>query len=136
MGCTRFLAIQEEREAGQAKDIGRLSEGRSITQAIEQVFSDLNRRLTLGLRTSTIAAVSEKIGSLASDMELDNVAEIYSTFVHRYVFRDGAQLSPNKLDDEKILIAANELRLSESNGYFVLSPDSQKDIERKSPERQ
>ena len=64
-----------------------LSEGLPIAKAIEKAFLNLNKYQNLGLRSSTIERVSNGIAGLGKTMDTSNVVEIYSTFVHRYIFR-------------------------------------------------
>ncbi len=64
-------------------------------------------------------------------MGTDNVVEIYSTFIHRYIFRDGRLKNPKNLSDQKILYALETLEFNERNGYFVIKPDKDDDFDNK-----
>lgn len=110
-----------------------LSAGMSLTEAIEKVFSELNNTMPSRLRASTVSAVAHKIGSLQTVMNVENVIEIYSTFIHRYICRNTSQPHP-RVEDKKVLYAAQSMEFNEQNGFFVLKPDSGEEIDRKYPE--
>jgi hypothetical protein len=112
-----------------------LREGLSLGEALKRAFSNLNKYQTLGLRNSTIDRVSTGIADLVKMMDTDNVIEIYSTFVHRYIFRDGRIKKPINLSDQKIIYALETLEFDERNGYFVIKPDKDDDSDKKYPEQ-
>lgn len=104
----------------------------SLTEAIQKVFSELNDSLPNRLKTETISTVAEKIASLQNQMEMENVIEIYSTFVYRYICRNSNRPHPN-VNDRNVLYAVNNMTFEQRNGYFVLKPDSDEEIDKKYP---
>ena len=111
-----------------------LSEGLPLAGAIGKAFSNLNKYQNLGLRSSTIERVSNGIAELEKMMDTSNVAEIYSTFVYRYIFKDGKNKKPTNISDQKILYALENLDFNERNGYFVIKPDKDEDFDKKYPD--
>ncbi|PIP17782.1 MAG: hypothetical protein COX43_02395 [Parcubacteria group bacterium CG23_combo_of_CG06-09_8_20_14_all_35_9] len=111
-----------------------LSEGLSLSKALEKVFSSLNKYYNLGLRTSTVEQVSNGIAELEKTMDTSNVVEIYSTFIYRYVFRNGKNKKPTNISDQKIIYALETLDFNERNGYFVIKPDKDEDFDKKYPD--
>lgn len=112
-----------------------LRDGLSLEEALKRAFSNLNKYQALGLRDSTIERVGAGIANLAKMMDTDNVIEIYSTFVRRYIFRDGRIKKPTNLSDQKIIYALETLEFNEQNGYFVIKPDKDEDFDKKYPEQ-
>jgi len=111
-----------------------LLEGFPLATAIEKAFSNLNKYHNLGLQSSTIERVSNGIAELEKTMDTNNVVEIYSTFVYRYIFRDGRMKKPTNLSDQKIIYALETLNFNERNGYFVVKPDQDEDFDKKYPD--
>ena len=111
-----------------------LSEGFSLQKAIEKAFSNLNKFDNLGLHQTTIERVSSEIASLEKRMNASNVVEIYSTFIHRYIFRNGSRKKPKNLSDRKIIYALETLDFDERNGYFLMRADKDEDFDKKYPE--
>lgn len=111
-----------------------LLEGLSLQKAIEKAFSNLNEYHNLGLHPATIEKVSDGIASLEKTMDASNVVEIYATFVHRYIFRDGKNKKPINISDQKIIYALETLDFNERNGYFVIKPDKDEDFDKKYPD--
>lgn len=110
-----------------------LSNGLSLFDSIKKALQNLNKSRNLGLKDSTIKKVSEEIADLKQTMNINNIIEIYSTFIHRYIFRDGRKMRPTNLMDEKIIYAAENLNFNEKNGFFVIKPDKGEDFEKKYP---
>ena len=67
-------------------------------------------------------------------MNTNNVIEIYSTFIHRYIYKDGRIKKPTNLSDKKIIYALETLGFNERNGYFVIKPDKGDDFDKKYPD--
>lgn len=111
-----------------------LSEGLPLSIAIEKAFSNLNKYHNLGLQSSTIERVSNGIAELEKMMDASNVVEIYSTFVHRYIFGSGMNKKPTNLSDQKIIYALETLKFDSRNGYFVIGQDSGEDFDKKYPD--
>ncbi len=111
-----------------------LSEGLSLSKAIEKAFSNLNNYNNIGLRPSTIERVGKGIAELEKTMDVGNVVEIYSTFVHRYIFRNGKNKKPTNISDQKIIYALETLDFNDRNGYFVIKPDRGEDFDKKYPD--
>jgi len=107
-----------------------------LKQSLQKAFSNLNKIQNLGLQNSTINRVSTKIANLVNIMNIDNVIEIYSTFVYRYIFENGRVKKPTNLSDQKIIYAVETLEFNELNGYFVLKPDTGDDLDKKYSRRQ
>ena len=111
-----------------------LRDGLSLEEALRTAFSNLNKYQSIGLHNSTINKVSSGIAGLAKKMDTDNVIEIYSTFIHRYIYKDGRTKKPTNLSDEKIICALETLDFNERNGYFVIKSDKDDDFDKKYPE--
>lgn len=75
--------------------------------------------------------MSREISYLAKMTDIDNVIEIYSTFIHRYIYRDGRIKKPTNLSDQKIIYALETLDFNERGGYFVIKPDVGEDFDKK-----
>lgn len=110
-----------------------LHDGLALKEALKTAFSNLNKYQSLGLQDSTIDRVSTGIADLAKTMDTDNVVEIYSTFVHMYIFRNGRTKKPTNLSDQKIIYSLETLDFNERNGYFVIKPDKNEDFDKKYP---
>lgn len=110
-----------------------LSEGLPLSRAIEKAFSNLNKYHNLGLRLSTIEKVSSDIAELEKMMDTSNAVEIYSTFIHWYVYR-GKNKKPTNISDQKIIYAIETLKFDSRNGYFVIGRDSGEDFDKKYPD--
>jgi hypothetical protein len=111
---------------------GYLASGFTLSQALERVLTELNGTLTKKLNATTVSTVAEKLASLQSMMDTENVIEIYSTFVYRYIGRNSNQPHPN-VNDTNVLYALNNMEFQQQNGYFVLKPDRDEDIDKKYP---
>jgi len=107
--------------------------GLPLSEAIKKAFLELNQSRKLGLQDATIEKVSNKIASFEEMMNTDNVMDIYSTFVWRYIFRDGGRMKPKNLTDEKVIYALENLKFNEKNGFYVIKPDKGAEIDEKYP---
>jgi len=134
---TFFGFLQYKRlEAKDKSTISQLlSQGHDLMSAFTTALADLNTRYDLSLSQQTISHVANKIAEVAPQMGSGNVIEIYSTFVHRYLFRDKPRRTGVKLGQTKVVYAADNIDLQERNGYFVIRPDTPEDIELKYPEK-
>lgn len=126
-----FLKYKKQESRNKEAIEKHLMNGKNLGEAIETEFSGLNQSLQLNFDVATIRSISGKIASLDKKMDADNVIEIYSAFVHMYVFRNGTLSKPSKLDKNKILYAVENLSLDEKDGYFVIKPDSPEEFDRK-----
>lgn len=131
-----FIKYKSKERMDKNEILSYLHDGLSLEQSLRKAFSNLNKFQNLGLKTSTIDRVSHVIAELSSTMDTDNLVEVYSTFVHRYIFRDGSLKNPTNLSDEKIIYAAETMEFNERNGYFVIKPDADEDFDKKYPEKQ
>jgi hypothetical protein len=129
-----FIKYKNKERMDKNEGYSYLRDGLSLEEALKTAFSNLNKYLSIGLNSSTIDKVSSGISGLAKTMDTDNVIEIYSTFIHRYIFRDGRIKKPTKISDEKIIYALETLEFNERNGYFVIKPDKDDDFDTKYPE--
>ena len=111
-----------------------LRNGLSLKEALKKAFFNLNKYQNLGLRDSTIDRVGNGVADLVKTMDIDNVIEIYSTFIYRYIFKDGRTKKPINLSDQKIIYAFETLEFNERNGYFVIKPDKEEDFNKKHSE--
>ena len=111
-----------------------LRDGLSLGQALKTAFSNLNKYETLNLREATIDRVSSEMANLEKTMSVDNVIESYSTFIHRYIYRDGSRKNPKNLSDQKILYALGTLDFDEHNGYFLMKADKDDEFHKKYPD--
>lgn len=128
-----FIKYKSKERMDKNEVYSYLREGLSLKEALKKVFSNLNKYQSLGLQDSTIDRVSTGIADLAKTMDTDNIVEIYSTFVHRYIFRNGRTKKPTNLSDQKIIYALETLDFNERNGYFVIKPDKNEDFDKKYP---
>ncbi|MGI6374113.1 MAG: hypothetical protein ACOX0C_02145 [Patescibacteria group bacterium] len=116
----RFIIFTNLRKAYK-KIINRyVAEGLSLFEAINNDFEKLNKSRNLNLQTDTIEKVSHKIAELQKIMDIDNVAEVYSAFLFWHIFKSKVGLSPNNLSDQKIILASENMKFNEKNGYYVL----------------
>lgn len=129
-----FIKYKSKERMDKNEIYSYLHDGLSLEEALKKAFSNLNKYQTLGLRDSTIDKVSAGIAHLSKTMDTDNVIEIYSTFIHRYIYRDGRVKKPTNLSDQKIIYALEALDFNERNGYFVIKPDKDDDFDKKYPE--
>jgi len=130
-----FLKYKNRERMDKNEIYSYLSEGDSLFDAIKKAFSNLNEFSDLKLDQSTIEIVSSRIAELQKKMNVDNVVEIYATFIHRYIFDAGRRMKPTSLSDKKILFALESLGLNERNGYFVIKPDKGEDFDKKYPDK-
>jgi len=131
-----FIKYKSKERMDKNEIYSYLRDGLDLEHALQKAFFNLNKFQNLGLQESTLNRVSEKIASLTNTMDTDNVVEIYSTFIHRYIFRDGQLKNPNNLSDQKILFALETLKFNERNGYFVIMPDKDDEFDNKYPDPQ
>lgn len=129
----RFSKYKMKEKKNKNEIYSYLSEGLPLSKAIEMSFSNLNRRQNLGLDTFTISNVSMGMADMIRIMDIDNVVEIYSMFIHNYIFKGDVGKKPIKISGEKILYALENLNLQEKNGYFVIGPDKKEDWDKKYP---
>ncbi len=111
-----------------------LIEGLSFEASIDRAFSNLNKYQNTGLSSLTIEKVITKISELQNIMTTDNAVEIYSTFVWRYIYRNGKNKKPKNLSEQKIIYALESLDFNEKNGYFILKSDKDEEIAKKYPD--
>ncbi|MCG2726779.1 MAG: hypothetical protein L6420_11125 [Elusimicrobia bacterium] len=64
-------------------------------------------------------------------MNTENVVEIYSSFINRYIYKSGKIPNPKNISDKKIIYAIENLNLHNGNGYFVIWNDKPKDFNKK-----
>lgn len=120
----KFLKYRVREKGDKNSIYYRLSEGLTLNEAIEKEFSDLNKFSKIGLTPQVIKTVANEIANLEERMTVDNVIEIYSTFIYRYIFRNGQLKNPSNLDETKILRVIYSLEFIEKDGYFVIKPDN------------
>lgn len=116
------------------KIMSYIQSGLTLSDAIEKDLLDLNNRMPSKLNQQTISAVSQELAALQSIMSVDNVIEIYSTFIHRYINRNTSKPHPN-VRDEQVLYAAQSMDFDQLNGYFRLKADKGDDFTNKYPAR-
>ncbi len=119
-----FIKYKSKESIDKKEVYSYLRDGLSLKQSLQKAFFNLNKTHNLGLQNSTINRVSTKIAKLVNIMNIDNVIEIYSTFVHRYIFENGSVKKPTNISDQKIIYAVETLEFNERNGYFILKPDT------------
>ena len=129
-----FIKYKNKERTDKNEVYSYLRDGLSLEEALRTAFSNLNKYQSIGLHNSTINKVSSGIAGLAKKMDTDNVIEIYSTFIHRYIYKDGRTKKPTNLSDEKIIYALETLDFNERNGYFVIKSDKDDDFDKKYPE--
>ena len=131
-----FIKYKSKERMDKNEIYSYLHDGLDLEHALKKTFFNLNKFQNLGLQESTLNRVSEKMARLTNTMDTDNVVEIYSTFIHRYIFRDGQLKNPKNLSDQKVLYALETLEFNERNGYFVIKPDRDNDFDNKYPDQQ
>jgi len=109
-----------------------IQSGLNLSEAIEKVFLDLSICMPSKLNPETISTVSQKLAALQSMMSVDNVIEIYSTFIYRYICRNSSNPHSN-VKDEQVLYAAESMEFDQLNGYFTLRADKGNDFSNKYP---
>lgn len=127
-----FVRYKKQESEDKTRISSCLASGANLLRAIETVFTELNTSLPKKLSNSTVSTVAKNISSLEDKMDIENVIEIYSTFVHRYICRNSTRPSPNVTDDT-VLYAVQNMVFNQKNGYFVLKPDSDEEINKKYP---
>ncbi|MCK9573636.1 MAG: hypothetical protein M0R20_04485 [Candidatus Omnitrophica bacterium] len=128
-----FIKYKSKERMDKNEIYSYLRDGLSLEYALRKTFSNLNKFQNLGLQELTLNRVSEKIAGLINKTDMDNVIEIYSDFIHRYIFRGGQLKNPQSLSDQKILYALESMEFNERNGYFVIKPDKNDDFDNKYP---
>mgnify|MGYP001577285572 FL=1 len=130
--------IYKKYKKTEAKDkqkiMSYIQSGLTLSDAIEKDFLDLSNRLPSKLNQQTISAVSQQLAALQSMMSVDNVIEIYSTFIYRYINRNTSKPHPN-VKDEQVLYAVHSMDFDQLNGYFRLKADKGDDFSNKYPAR-
>jgi len=129
-----FAKYKNEERMNKNEIYSYLRDGLSSREALKTAFSDLNKYGTFGLQDTTIDRVSSEIANLEKTMSTDNVIEIYSTFIHRYIYRNGSRKKPKNLSDQKIIYALETLDFDEHNGYFLMKVDRDDDLDKKYPD--
>lgn len=138
-----FSDYKRQERGDKRQVVQKLQEGLSLREALEEVFNDLNKHFDLGLGNNTVQEVAKVIADLEGKMDLENVIEIYSSFIYWCIFDGGKfgfgkeeKRSNYKFRDESVLYAVNNLSLRESGGYYALRADSDpEELSRKRPER-
>lgn len=122
---TVYGFIKYKRNEGEAKKIiyQCIAKGMSLEKAILLTFSNLNESHKLSLSQNTINRVANKISELTTKMDLDNAIEIFTTFLHRYLFEVDSLKTSAGISDAQVLYAIESMEFNERNGYFVLKPD-------------
>ncbi|KKS39530.1 hypothetical protein A3H03_02815 [Candidatus Kuenenbacteria bacterium RIFCSPLOWO2_12_FULL_42_13] len=112
-----------------------LNGGLSLKEALKKAFFNLNKYEALGLSDLTVDSVSRKLAGLSIKMDNENIVEIYSDFVYRYIYRqrNGRLKKPIDVSDEKVIYALDTLDINGRNGYFVIKPDKGEEIDKKYP---
>jgi len=131
-----FLKYKKKEARDKREVHAYIASGLTLAQAIEKAFFGLNEDFKMGLSRSTISTVANEIAGLKGMMSADNVIEIYSTFIHRYIFRDDTNKDALNIEDSKILYALSHLNFDGKGGYFVIRPDANdEDFDKKYPTR-
>jgi hypothetical protein len=137
---TTFVFARFRKLASEQKhQVGRyLSDGLSLTAAVERVLSDLNQERNLGLTQAAISTVSQRIAALSSIMDTSNIVDILAQFTQRHILLETRsnffRKPPSALDNNRVLFAAEHLDLQHRNGYFLLKPSTQADFKTKYPD--
>ena len=98
-----------------------VDKGLTLTMAFTQDLHDLNSEHRLDLSSEVRFKIAKILSDLHAKMDLDNVVEIYSMFVHRYILlKERLRKGPIKLNESRILYAAENIKFMERNGYYVL----------------
>ena len=129
-----YKKYKKSESKNKKKIMSYIQSGLSLSDAIEKDILDLNNRMPSKLNQQTIHTVSQQLAALQSIMSVDNVIEIYSTFIHRYINRNKSKPHPN-VRDEKVLYAVQSMDFDELNGYFRLKADKGDDFTNKYPAR-
>lgn len=126
--CVWGFMRYKRQEEHDKKEIGNyLFQGTTFEHAVQKALNGVNDKFQLNLDPATINAVAQKIAGLTNVMTEDNAIEIYSSFINRYFFHSGTKTRPHGITDKQVLYAAENMKLNERNGYFVIAPDSSDD---------
>ena len=127
-----FIRYKKKESKDKTNVAGLIASGVALPEAIERVFVELNVSLPNKLAADTVSLVAMHISSLQEKMDTENIIEIYSTFVYRYVCRNSTRPHPN-VTDNNVLYAVRNMTFDERNGYFVLKVDDESEIDKKYP---
>jgi hypothetical protein len=97
-----------------------LQKGISLPEAIAQAFSNLNIDKKIGLSEATINRISFGMNDLLQKMDIENVIDIYASFIYLYVFSNGRNMNAFNVTDEKLTNYFFSLKLRQKNGYYAL----------------
>ena len=130
-----FIKYLNREKKNKIKIYDLLNKGLTLTMAFNKDLHDLNNEFKLGLSGDSVFKIARILSNLYKKMELDNNIGIYSMFVHRYILlKDRISKKPIKLDENKVLYAAENMKFIERNGYYALGEDNDEDDERKFPD--
>ncbi len=105
--------------------------GLSLSGSLEMAFSNLNESKNIKLDHSIVFVVAREISNLNKIMSVENVIEIYSQFIYRYIFNNGKDKKPKEISKEKLIYALDNIDFDNYNGYFVIKPDKGDDFDKK-----
>lgn len=126
-----FVKYKSKERMAKNEIYSYINDGLLLPEAIKKSLMNVKEYTNLNLDKATINKVGDIIASLSNRMNIDNVIEIYSTFIHRYIYRDGRNKKADNIEDKKIIYAVENLELNERNGYFVIQPDKGDDWDKK-----
>jgi hypothetical protein len=126
-----FIKYRNKNKLFENEVYSHINNGLSLEDALKLSFIRLNNSQNFGLSDSTIIKVCDKIVDLEKRMNTENVVEIYSSFINRYIYKSGKITNPKNISDKKIIYAIENLNLHNGNGYFVIWNDKPEDLNKK-----
>jgi hypothetical protein len=97
-----------------------LQDGFLLPKAIARAFSNLNEDKKIGLSDLTINRISYGMNDFLQKMDVENVIDIYASFIYLYVFSNGRNMNAVGITDEKLTNYFLDLNLRNKNGYYVI----------------
>lgn len=92
----------------------------SVENSIKSIFTKLNKRKKINLEESTIDKVSKKLSTLQDTMPIENVSEIFTSFIFWYVLKGNMFNDPINISDEYILSSVENMNIKKGKNGFEL----------------
>ncbi|HOZ53589.1 MAG: hypothetical protein WC164_01955 [Patescibacteria group bacterium] len=92
----------------------------SIDNSIKSIFTKLNKRKKINLKESTIDEVGKKLSALQDTMPIENVSEIFTSFIFWYILKGNMFNNPTNISDEYILSSVENMNIKKGKKGFEL----------------
>ena len=112
-----------------------IENGMDVLEAFEMELRYELKINNVDLSENLIIEIAESMAEFTERMTLENVVELYSTFVYRYILRNGRNANLVHIEPQKIRYSLHNLNIKERQGYFSLLLDNPEEIEDKYPEK-